>query len=134
MRKRKEEQEMSKRRRRRSNPLKLEAQTLFWKYALGPPLASAAASAAYKASFMDFLEYAAGRYKIRKLKQIRKRHLKSYIRYLKNSHFSELSICKWVYGICFWFAVFDPAGMRMPRFDAFCEEDPALSNARVHKI
>lgn len=120
---------MSKRRRKQSDPLRLEAQALFWKYAAGPPLASAAASAAYKTSFMEFLEYAAARYKIRRLKQIRKRHLKAYIRYLKSCHLSALLISKRVYGICFWFAVLDPAGMRMPRFDVFCEEDSTLANA-----
>lgn len=123
---------MSKRRRKQSDPLRLEAQVLFWKYAAGPPLASADASAAYKSSFMDFLEYTAERYKVRRLKQIRKRHLKAYIRYLKSCHLSTFLISKQVYGICFWFAVFDPAGVRMPRFEVFCEDDFSLLEAGLH--
>ena len=111
--------------------LKHQAQALFWQYAAECPLACAAAVSAYKASLVEFLEYAAVENHIGKLTQIRKRHLTAYIRFLLHCRYSKQLIAKRVYGVCFWLSILDPDGAQLPDFDQLCEGNPWLSSARL---
>ena len=122
---------MAKHRRRACDRLKRQAQALFWQYAAGCPLASAAAVSAYKASLVEFLEYAAVEHHIGRLTQIRKRHLEAYIRFLLRRRYSKRLIAKRVYGVCFWLSFLDPDGAQLPDFDRLCEGEPWLSDARL---
>lgn len=122
---------MTKRRRQPFEHLSHQAQELFWRYAAGRPLASSAAVSAYKASLMEFLEYAAREHQICRLTQIRKRHLLAYIRFLLHSRYSNYVVAKRVYGVCFWLAILDPDGAQTPNFDSLCAEEPWLADARL---
>lgn len=102
------------------NLLKNQAQLLFWKYsAESKALASPTAVAAYKSSFLEFLEYAAEQHHLKKVTQIRKRHIVCYIDYLKRNRSSDFLISKRVYAICFWLSVIDEKPERFPTFDSF---------------
>ena len=111
--------------------LKRQAQALFWQYAAGQPLVSHTAISAYKGSLIEFLEYAAREHHIKKLTQIRKRHLIAYIRFLRYRWLPEYAIAKRVYGVCFWLSVLDPDGARLPDFDGLCADEPWLAGARL---
>ena len=111
--------------------LKGQAQALFWKCAAGPPVASPSTISAYKAGFLEFLEYAARECQLSKLTQIRKRHLVSYIRYLRKRRFTDYRIGKQIYAVCFWLSQVEQGRMmRLPDFESLCEEYPALAQAR----
>lgn len=122
---------MAKHRKRSCDRLMGQAQTLFCQYAAACPLASTAAVSAYKASLVEFLEYAAVEHHIGRLTQIRKRHLTAYIRFLLHCRYSKPLIAKRVYGVCFWLSFLDPDGVQLPDFEQLCEGDPWLSSARL---
>lgn len=99
--------------------LKDQAQGLFWKYAsITEVLASRTALSAYKASFVEFLEYAAGQHHLKKITQIRKRHVDSYMVYLRRNGGSEYLVQKRVYAICFWLKLIDDHP-ELPRYESF---------------
>lgn len=100
--------------------LKDQAQGLFWKYAsISEVLASPIALSAYKASMMEFLEYAAKQHHLKKITQIRKRHVESYMEYLRRNGGSDYLIQKRVYAICFWLKLIDDRPERFPRYESF---------------
>lgn len=100
--------------------LKNQAQILFWKYtAAAQRLASPIAVSAYKSSFMEFLQYAAEQHHLKKVTQVRKRHVTGYIEYLRRNSSSEFLIAKRVYAICFWLGMIDENPDRFPCFRDF---------------
>lgn len=97
-----------------------QAQGLFWKYdSISTVLASAIAISAYKLSFLEFLEYAAEQHHLRKITQIRKRHVESYMEYLRRNGNSDFLIERRVYAICFWLRLIDDSPEQFPRYESF---------------
>lgn len=102
------------------NLLKNQSQVLFWKYtAASQPLASPIAVLAYKSSFLEFLEYAAAQHHLKKITQVRKRHVTCYMDYLKRNRGTDYMIAKRVYAICFWLRMIEENPERFPTFDSF---------------
>ena len=111
-----------------SQLLRNQAQNLFWKYtAAAQRLASYTAVSAYKSSFMEFLLYAAEQHHLKKITQIRKRHVTGYIEFLRRGGNSEFLISKRVYAICFWLGMIDEKPERFPRFMDFGLENQLIN-------
>lgn len=108
--------------------LKNQAQILFWKYAAAAQrLASPTAVLAYKSSFMEFLQYAAEQHHLKKITQVRKRHVTGYIEFLRRGENSEFLISKRVYAICFWLGMIDEKPERFPCFMDFGLENQLVN-------
>lgn len=100
--------------------LKNQAQILFWKYAAASQaLASPIAVSAYKSSFLEFLQYAAEQHHLKKVTQVRKRHLTGYVEYLRRINSSDYLIAKRVYAVCFWLGMIEEKPERFPRYRDF---------------
>ena len=114
--------------------LKNQAQVLFWEYeASGQPLASHITVSAYKASLLEFFEYAAKTHHLGKITQIRKRHLLSYIHFLKKRSYGDFAISKRIYAICFWLEMVRQNDTRLPTFEGLCTDYPEIAQARFRK-
>ena len=108
--------------------LKNQAQTFFWKCtASAQRLASPTAVSAYKSSFMEFLQYAAEQHHLKKINQVRKRHVTGYIEFLMRERNSEFLIAKRVYAVCFWLGMIDENPERFPHFMDFALENQLIT-------
>jgi len=111
--------------------LKEQAQGVFWQYeAKGEAMASRIAVSAYKSSFFEFLQFVSEQHHIKKLTQIRKKHVTAYITHLKRMNSTDFFIAKRVYAICFWMSMVDIKQEGFPCYESFDLEHPLVIQAR----